>query len=263
MPEGHTIHRIARDHTRDFVGHELRVSSPQGRFADEATELDGLRLERVGAHGKHLFYEWSGGRRVHVHLGLYGKFRTRKAPFPEPRGQVRMRVAADERLFDLNGPSKCELLSDEARERLLDRLGPDPLRQDADPEVVWDRVSGSRAAVGTLLLDQSVLAGVGNVYRCEVLFDQRVHPEAPGRDLGRERFDAIWNRLVEWLRIGVKYNRIITADPDAVSKTRGRMRRGERLLVYKKPTCLECDTPIETKLLAARKIYFCPACQTK
>lgn len=261
MPEGHTIHRLARDHGKHFAGQTLRVTSPQGRFADGAAEVDGSKLENVEAHGKHLFYTWEGGRRLHIHLGLYGKFRLRKVPMPEPRGQVRMRVEGDERGFDLHGPTCCELISDPEFDELCARLGPDPLRRDADPDAVWQRISGSRAALGSLLLDQSVLAGVGNVYRAEILFDLRLHPETRGRDLGRDRFDAMWSRLSEWLRIGVKYNRIITADPARFGKTLGKLRRGERLLVYKKPSCPDCETPIEAMKLANRTLYLCPACQ--
>ncbi|MEM6331080.1 MAG: DNA-formamidopyrimidine glycosylase family protein, partial [Planctomycetota bacterium] len=75
MPEGHTIHRLARDHNRDLAGQKLRVSSPQGRFEEGAAQLDGRKLIDVDAHGKHLGYRFTGGHVVHIHLGLYGKFR--------------------------------------------------------------------------------------------------------------------------------------------------------------------------------------------
>ena len=72
MPEGHTIHRLARDHTRDLAGQPLAVSSPQGRATETAAALDGAAIERVEAYGKHLLYRWSSGDTLHVHLGLYG-----------------------------------------------------------------------------------------------------------------------------------------------------------------------------------------------
>jgi endonuclease VIII len=100
MPEGHTIHRIARDHTPLIVGHPVRVSSPQGRFEADAARVDGATLERIEPYGKHLFYRWSTGEVGHVHLGLFGKFRVQRTDeSPEPIGQVRMRlqVAAQRR----------------------------------------------------------------------------------------------------------------------------------------------------------------------
>ena len=115
MPEGHTIHRIARDHGRLLAGRTVRVSSPQGRFAADAERVDGAVLERIQPYGKHLFYEWSTGEVGHVHLGLFGKYRVqRTAESPEPIGQVRMRLQTepdDERdeyvTVDLAGPTAC------------------------------------------------------------------------------------------------------------------------------------------------------------
>ena len=221
------------------------MSSPQGRFATEARKLNRDQLLDTDAWGKHLFYHWESGRILHVHLGLYGKFRKHKSPPPEPRGAVRMRVVGDKKAFDLIGPTRCELISESDKQQIIDRLGEDPLRDDADPEVVWNRISRSRARIGTLLLNQSIIAGVGNVFRADALFDQGIHPERPGRELSREEFDALWQRLCEFLAIGVRYNRIITADPEIIGRTRGRMRKGERVLVYSKSTCPECESAID------------------
>ncbi len=92
MPEGHTVHRMAQDHARWFAGQRLSVMSPQGRFADEGILLNGTILTSVEAHGKHLFYSFGAKHVLHVHLGLYGKFRSHKVPPPEPRGAVRVRL---------------------------------------------------------------------------------------------------------------------------------------------------------------------------
>lgn len=261
MPEGHTIHRLARDHRRDFVGQRLAVSSPQGRFEAEAAELDGDQLEATDAWGKHLFYHWESGRIVHVHLGLYGRFRRHRVPPPEPRGAVRMRVVGESKAFDLIGPTCCEMISRSDQQRILDRLGEDPLRASADCEKVWERIRRSRAPIGTLLLNQQVIAGVGNVFRADVLFDQGIHPERPGRELTREEFDRLWRRLCELLKIGVKYNRIITADPEQVGCSRGRMRKGERLLIYKQSDCPACGTAVDVWELGSRWMYACSNCQ--
>lgn len=261
MPEGHTIHRIARDQKRCLIGRALSVTSPQGRFETEARQLDGEMILQIEAWGKHLFYDWSGGQTLHVHLGLYGKFRLRKIPLPEPRGQIRLRVEGDERGFDLHGPNQCELISPQFREEIIGRLGPDPLRSDADPEAAWDRIERSRAAIGGLLLNQSVLAGVGNVYRAEALYQLGIHPDRPGNSLDRAEFDCLWNLLRDWLKLGVKYNRIITTDASQFGKTPGRLTRGERLMIYKKNECRECGTPVDSWICGARKVYACPTCQ--
>ena len=261
MPEGHTIHRIARDHTRDFVGQRLIVLSPQGRFSAGAKRLNGRTLRSVEAHGKHLCYQWSGGQWLHIHLGLYGKFRSHSTPPPEPRGQVRLRVIGERRAFDVNGPNACDLLTKDKWRMLQRRLGADPLRKDFNIEKTWLRISRSKAAIGTLLLNQSVIAGVGNIYRSEGLHVAGIHPDTPGKALSREQFDLLWSSLSTLLSIGVRYNRIIIADPVQVGKARSRMTKSERLLVYKREKCSVCNGPIKSWVLAARTVFACPRCQ--
>lgn len=273
MPEGHTLHRVARDHGKLFVDTPLVACSPQGRFEEEAGRLSGRRVLRVEALGKHLFYHWKPRGRakqddiLHIHLGLYGKFhlhqsRGEDGTWPEPRGAVRLRIESADAAFDLNGPNRCELLDDAGYRKHLDRLGPDPLRPDADPERAWRRISKSKSPVGALLMNQEVLAGVGNIYRCEVLHLLGIHPERPGRDLDRGEFDALWERLVELMKLGVKHNRIVISDPADVGKPRGRMTRDERLRIYKKDHCPDCGTAIDAWTMVGRNVFACPTCQS-
>lgn len=263
MPEGHKIHRTAQDHRRDFAGRRVRVSSPQGRFRDGASVLDRRKLVDVWAHGKHLFYQFPAGRSLHVHLGRYGRFRHWQLPAPQPVGQVRLRLLGREAGFDLSGPAACDVLTPAQVQAIIDRLGPDPLRPDGDPDLAWNRIGKSKAAIGTLLLDQSVIAGVGNIYRADVLFALRIHPERPGNSLARSEFDAMWEWLTRMMKIGVKQNRIVTSDPKQVGKTRSRMNNTERLLVYKRETCIDCGNKIDAWDVGGRRIYACPRCQSR
>ena len=263
MPEGHTIHRLARDHKRWFVDQSTGLCSPQGRFEKEAGKLDGGILRDVTAHGKHLFYHWGSQKIVHVHLGLYGKFRIHKNPAPEPRGAVRLRLIGQDRSFDLNGPTCCELINMKQHQAIKARLGQDPLGVDACPETLWLRISRSRSAIGTLLLNQSVIAGVGNVYRAEILFLLGIHPETPAKELSRGQFDELWTLTVNLLKTGLKYNRIITVDRQSVDKPLSRLNSSERLHVYKKTNCRRCGGKIRMWLLGSRKMYACQTCQRK
>ncbi|MCX6521934.1 MAG: Fpg/Nei family DNA glycosylase [Actinobacteria bacterium] len=266
MPEGHTIHRIALDHNALLRGRHVAVSSPQGRFAD-AVLVDGQRLDRIEPYGKHLFYRWSNGMVGHVHLGLFGKFRVvRHDPgeAPEPRGAVRMRLQTDEVTIDLAGPTDCSVGDESDRDAIVRRLGPDPLRRDADPQVVFDRIGRSRQAIGALLLDQSVVCGVGNVYRAEALFVTGIHPSRPGRELDRAELEALWTTITAMLKQGVKDNRIVTVDRAELDLPKGRrIRRGEATYAYKRDRCLRCGTPIQSVELAGRPCYFCPICQPR
>jgi endonuclease-8 len=262
MPEGHTIHRIAREHRAHFVGDDIRVSSPQGRFID-AERLDGRSLRSVEAYGKHLFYEFDGRRYVHVHLGLFGKVRTAAQPAPSPVSTVRMRLAVPDWYADLIGPTRCQLIGGDQRTMLLARLGPDPLRRAQDPERAWRRIAKSSQPIGALLMDQSVVAGIGNVYRAEFLFRARLDPFRPGVDVEHEQWLGIWQDALVLMRAGVKSGRIVTtelADREHLSRI---ARATDAHYVYGRTGmwCRRCHTPIRSTEMAGRNLYWCPTCQ--
>ncbi len=261
MPEGHTIHRLARDLARDLLGVPVRASSPQGRFADGAAAIDGRVVCGTDAHGKHLFVEHEGDLVVHVHLGLYGTFVRHGQPLPVPVGALRLRLEAETVGWDLRGATACELLDPAGQEAIVARLGPDPLRRGADPERAWAALRRRRSPIGQALLDQSVIAGVGNVYRAEVLFDHGIHPLVPTVQVGRAEWDAMWAWLVAAMRRGVRERRIVTVDPVELGKPRSRMTVAESRYVYKQEHCLRCGTPVRRWDLAGRWAYACERCQ--
>jgi endonuclease-8 len=271
MPEGHTLRRLADDLTAAFGGRTVGVSSPQGRFGAEAALLDGSTLLRADAAGKHLFVELEGGHVVHVHLGLIGTFRIASGDPTPPVGQVRLRLvapgASGATYADLRGAIICALITPEQQAAVVAKLGPDPLRPDADPGRAWARISRSPRSIGDLLMDQAVMAGVGNVYRAEALFRQRLHPFRPGTSVRRGRFEALWADLVELMAEGVRTNRIDTVRPEHTPEAMGRDPRrddhGGEVYVYRRheQPCLVCGTRIRTRELAGRNAFWCPRCQ--
>ncbi len=263
MPEGHTIHRLARDHRRWLAGQDVRVASPQGRFTDAAALLDGTELERTDAYGKHLFHHYEGGHTVHIHLGLFGRFFTHHTPPPVPRDTVRYRVVAAEHTVDLVGATACELLGPSEVEAIVARLGPDPIRRGADPERAWASLQRRRIPIGQALMDQAVIAGIGNVYRAEVLFVHGVHPELPANQLPRSTWESMWATLVEWLRRGVREKRIVTVDPAEIGKPKRSLTREEATYVYRSEACPRCSTEVRRFDLAGRWAYACERCQPR
>ncbi|KQV65851.1 DNA glycosylase [Nocardioides sp. Root122] len=273
MPEGHTLRRLAGDLNDAFAGRPVRVSSPQGRFAADAEQLDGSVLVGADSAGKHLFVELDGERFVHVHLGLIGQFdvHTGVEEVPAPVGAVRLRmVTADApptSYADLRGAILCDLVGPARRDEVLARLGPDPLRPDADPDLAWRRISRSHRPIGDLLMDQKVLAGVGNVYRAEVLFRHRIHPLRPGDTLRVGQWRAMWADLVELMAEGVRSGRIDTVRPEHTPEAMGRAPRkddhGGEVYVYRRTSmpCLVCGSTVRTGELVGRNIFWCPKCQ--
>ncbi len=321
MPEGHSVHRLARQFDDVFTGERLSVASPQGRFTPGAALLDGHVMTAATAHGKHLFLEFDHGLILHVHLGLYGAWNfggdatfrgassigaPRKvgerevydvaaepaAPTPgasaaaspayagppEPVGAVRVRLVGAHGWADLRGATTCAAITVAEAAGVLARLGPDPLRNlPGDRDAFAATLAGKRTPVASLLMDQKVIAGVGNVYRAELLFRQRLNPWLPGAALSPDAARRLWDDTAAMMSDGVRDGRIITTPPqywEAVS--RGTPARGEpggtadklpepaeAHFVYRRHGlgCRDCGTAVALTELGARKLYWCPQCQ--
>ncbi|OKL54501.1 hypothetical protein BSZ39_03780 [Bowdeniella nasicola] len=284
MPEGHSIHRLAAAFDELFAGRQLAVCSPQGRFADGAALLDGRRYDGSEAWGKHLFQHFDD-LVLHTHLGLYGSWtfdgdetfaapRSIGAPrrrigeaetlateiaqagtwhVPEPRGQVRVRLAATNGIADLTGPNQCRVVAVDEIDTVTRRLGPDPLRADADGEAFIARARQLRRPIGELIMDQSVVAGPGNIYRAEALFLAGIDPHRPGERVSVARLSHLWELLVTHMKNGVATGKIVTTPHDFE----------ERYFVYQRDglPCLRCGGRIVLEPMAGRKLYRCPRCQ--
>ncbi|QJW37173.1 Fpg/Nei family DNA glycosylase [Cellulosimicrobium protaetiae] len=347
MPEGHTVHRLARALGELFTGETLAVSSPQGRFAAGAALLDGHVLVASEAWGKQLFLGFADPARaravlddpsavarrddvrwLRVHLGLYGAWTfagdgstavvhaigaprrrvgeretvpaepVEESPDdawspPAPRGAVRARLLGRHAVADLNGPTACEVITGAEKGEVERRLGPDPIRDprpgEPDPrEEFVTAVRRSRSAVALLLMNQDVVAGVGNIYRAESLFRAGLDPLRPGRDVPTEVLGGLWDDLVVLMHDGVRRGAIVTTRPEdrdapgpaPVTETApgagrrvvrqntdgdpGAVPRDESFYVYRRDglPCRVCGTPVLLKELAGRNLFWCGVCQT-
>lgn len=374
MPEGHVIHRLAREFERSVLGETVTASSPQGRFAQGAALLDGLVLRDAQAHGKHLFLGFGDPADgtvgdptddpvrhwLRVHLGLYGSWTFERAPgstgphaigaprlpvgarpgtyagpsdgvepgaddgipalhtsdgvrvrvgeaedivgrddatatptldgargghYPglawqplPPRPTVRLRLVTEDLCADLTGPAACEVITADEKAAVEARLGPDPLRPDheADGERQFLAALASRRKnIAELLMDQSIIAGVGNIYRAEVLFRQRLAPTTPGAEVSTRKARAMWRDLVMLLRDGFDHGRIVTTEPEdrphgadigPISRAAERAdprEADQRWYVYHRTgrPCLRCGAIVREETLAGRRLFWCPRCQ--
>ncbi|MFK3833968.1 Fpg/Nei family DNA glycosylase [Microbacterium sp. NPDC087868] len=331
MPEGHSVHRIARQFDRNFIGKTLSAASPQGRFAEGAAVLDGRSAVSVQAVGKQMFLEAEGDVWLRVHLGLYGAWdfageilvdptiasangrmgqtnqrgtvideeilddagenslasigaprRTRVhvrmseqtkgladegVEWPPPVvGQVRLRLMTDITAADLRGPTACVLQTPDEMLATIAKLGPDPLVGDPveNEERFVCAVRKKQTVIALLLMDQSVVSGIGNVYRAEMLYRQRLNPHTPGRDVPEDVVRALWHDWVRLLAIGVETGQMMTMDDLSPERYRAAMAsRDDRHWVYHRAglPCRVCGTEIALEEIGARKLYWCPRCQ--
>ena len=261
MPEGHTVARSANLFNKLFAGKPVAITSPQGRFTDSVV-LNGRVLDEAISLGKQLFLRF-GSDYLRIHLGIYGKWSKQLGPdFAEPVGQVRARFISGENLLDLRGPTICEVIDQEQFEGHILRLGPDPLRIDVDGSLqkrFITRASKSNSPIGQLLMDQTVIAGIGNVYRAEILFRAGLNPYLPGKKVSEAKLSGIWIDAVELLQLGVKTGFMLTRE----NFQKSRVSKNDRYYVYKREgmPCRTCGSSVSIALMATRKLYWCGSCQ--
>lgn len=183
---------------------------------------------------------------------------------PVPVGQVRMRIVGADCGTDLRGPTVCELIDEAQVSAIVARLGPDPIRRDAEPDLAWTRISKSRKSIGALLMDQSVIAGVGNVYRSELLYRHGIDPYRPGKNLSADEFNELWTDLVALMKVGVRRGKIVVVRPEHDHGAPSYAPNRPRTYVYRRASdpCRVCDFPIRTAVLEGRNLFWCPSCQT-
>lgn len=294
MPEGNEIHRWASRHAAAFAGKSVRVDGPQGRFTDTDV-IDGRKLAKVMAVGKHLGYDFGRDRILHVHLGLQGDFTEGSGPLAEVKGALRLRmwnpaaikkpvVPGESRRhawyseddgtghldpkqiawIELRGPMDCSIYTNEKWDALVKKLGPDPLNGDG-PEKILPRLAKSRKSIAELLMDQTFFAGVGNIFRAELLFRAKLSPFRLGKDLDEKMIRSIWKDAVALMPAAMVDRRIVTTKAADRPHKRGKALKEEAHYVYRRNglPCFLCDTVVKKQELAGRNLFWCPTCQAE
>jgi endonuclease VIII len=274
MPEGDTIYRAARTLHRALAGHQVVAFSSMypalTRVHDDAP-LTGRTIEQVRAAGKHLLIILSGGLVLRTHMRMNGSWHIyrRGEAWQRPRRDMRIVIATD--TFEAVGFNipVAEFITAAALERHqeLRRLGPDLLADDFDETEAIARVRARSAApIADVLLNQRVLAGIGNVYKSEVLFACRVNPFARVGDLEPAQIERIVRTARTFLRINVSESLPLMTTYAGYRRTTRRDDPGERLWVYGRGRlpCRRCGTAIAVSKDGrdARLTYWCPTCQT-
>ena len=295
MPEGNEIHRWAERHAAAFAGKTVRVDGPQGRFTD-ADVLDGRKLLRVRAVGKHLGYDFGKDRILHVHLGLQGDFTEGSGVLPAVKGALRLRMWNAEKVklpevaglskrhgwyseddgtghlrpeqiawVELRGPMDCSVYTEAQWERLLERLGPDPLNGDSVDKAL-EKIAKSKKPVGLLLMEQEVMAGIGNIFRAELLFRAGLSPFVAGRDVDAAVVKKVWKDAVVLMRAGMVDRRIVTTRAKDRPQKKGQALKEEAHYVYRRQgrPCFVCETKVrKMENFAGRNLYWCEVCQAE
>lgn len=274
MPEGDTIHRTAAALQRALGGQlvtAFETTLAQLARADDDTPVAGRRVAAVRAVGKHVLVDFSGGLVLRTHMRMRGRWHLYRPGerWRAPAAAARIVVTTDAYVAVAFDVIDAELAKPAApgRHPVLARLGPDLLGASFEETeaVARLRAAGDRP-VGQALLDQRVMAGVGNVFKSEVLFVCGVHPATPAGALPEETAADVVRAARRLLSINVSGAAAQSGRPAAWQRrTTGRLNPAERLWVYGRRgrPCLRCGTPIEAAKQGpdARVTYWCPACQ--
>ncbi len=258
MPEGDTVYRTAANLDAALAGRELvRCDIRVPAFA--ALDLTGETVDGAVSRGKHLLIR-VGEHSIHSHLKMEGSWHLYRpgSRWRRPAWQARAILATAEWVAVGFQLGTLDVVARDDEESVVGYLGPDLLGADWNPDAALLRLTADPArAVGLALLDQRVMAGLGNVYRNELCFLRGVRPT---RSIGEvdnpEKLVALAHRL-------------IGANKDRVERTTTGALRGENLWVYRRErkACLRCGTTIEHGTLGdteltQREIYWCPRCQS-
>jgi formamidopyrimidine-DNA glycosylase len=267
MVEGHSVHRVAAFHRQRLVGKAFAATSPNGRFTAGAAAIDGKIFHSIEAVGKNLFAFFGSNENdrvtIHVHFGMSGAwavFDENDDEIPEPSKTNRLRLQGHGLVADLSAMTVNWSNGMNLYQEKRTKLGQDPLRNDADPESLWTKVSASKKSIGALIMDQSYFTGPGNIYRAEILFKAGVHPDVPGNELERTQFDEIWKHTCQLLQRGYETGSILTVDKEeAIRLGKPNLRR----YIYNTRHCPRCGSNIQTWDINARTCYACPTCQPR
>lgn len=253
MAEGDTIHRLAQRISAALAGRRVTARLPGARRPDgmRPSQLDGRTLDGVEARGKHLLLHFSDGVALHSHLGMRGSWHLYGSGerWRRPARRAWIAIAAEtHEAVNFDGSSLRLVREVELpRDPRLARLGPDILDADWDVAAAASRLATApHLQVGEALLDQTLVAGIGNIFKCEGCFAAHI---TPWRTVGELGADEIANLL--------EATRALMAAAVSSGRQPGRVyRRTGR-------PCSRCRTPIRSRLQGddARTTYWCPSCQ--
>ena len=263
MAEGHAVRRWRRALEALVNAPLVDVHLPK-RWSDISPLLVGQCLTRVEARGKHLLLYLTGDWVIHCHAMQYGSWQVgeRGMELRKAEKYVRLRlVTSTQEAVFYHGPVVEVLHADEvATHPKLAALGPDVLDDDFDRDEAWARTRAqSNRQIGEVVLNQDVMAGIGNIYKSEGLFLARVDPRRPAGEVQRAEMEHFWDQVIPLMHDGMQtYGPTETLPPDL-------RQNGQRHWVYRRRghPCFRCGTKIQMTRQDPnqRSTYFCPTCQ--
>jgi endonuclease-8 len=260
VPEGDTVWRTAHRLHQALAGEELVLCDL--RFPEVATvDLTSATTTEVVSRGKHVLHRLDNGVTVHSHLRMEGQWRVERADEADRwlrRADLRAALGTSRWAAIGLRLGMLEVLPTAREGDVVGHLGPDVLGPDWDPGLAVANLTADPQPVGSALLDQRNLAGVGTLWASESLFLERLHPWTPAAEVPRERLAALVERISRLLDVSRLH---------AVQSSTGSRRRGEEHFVHARSgrPCRRCGSTVRVAMIGPptreRTMFYCPTCQ--
>ncbi|WP_404377729.1 endonuclease VIII [Vreelandella aquamarina] len=271
MPEGPEIRRAADRIEKQIGGKVLDdVWFAFPELSSQASSLIGIKVTAVDTRGKAMLIRFANQRVLYSHNQLYGvwKLHAEDKP-PNTSRSLRVRLVAEGKAASLYSASDISLwrVDELAHHPFLARLGPDLLSQQVSADDVKERLlmpAFKRRSLGALLLDQGLVAGLGNYLRSEILFFSQLHPKQRPSDLTDEQLTLLSSHIVDTTRTAYRTAGVTNQEAwieQAIAS--GEPRRQWRFSVFERAglSCHRCGSIIERMMVGSRRLYRCPQCQ--
>jgi formamidopyrimidine-DNA glycosylase len=272
MPELPEVETIKEDLRELVVGARIEgteVLDPalveQPSSEEFVRRLSGVRITGARRRAKHLIVELDSGDSVVFQLKIGGQLLL-VPPVEEPRTSLMLvlHLDGDRRLFlrDQTGFARARLLDGGELEERLANLGPEPLEEGFDAEYLREAIGSRRAQIKPLILDQKIVAGIGNIYADEILFDAGLHPRRKANTLSDEEWRALYQAIRKNLAAGVEHRGTTVRLYRDVLNRPGEHQKYLRVFEKHGEPCPQgCDGEVVSERVGGRPSHYCPACQ--
>lgn len=271
MPELPEVETIKEDLRMLVVGSRMESAEVlDERLVEEpsaeefASGLSGRRIEGARRRAKHLIVELDDGRCAVFQLKIGGQFML-VPPVEEPERNLMLvlRLDGQRRLFlrDETEFSRARLLSEEALEKRLESIGPEPLEGEFHVEYLKEVAGSRKAQIKPLLLDQGIVAGIGNIYVDEILYDARLHPRRKANSLSAEDWQSLYRAIRGNLSSGIAHRGTTVRLYRDVLDRPGSHQDYLRVFERQGGSCPECGGEIAREKVGGRPTHYCPSCQ--
>ncbi len=242
--------------------------APENPPADFAEKLKNANINFVHRRGKHILFDLDNGQTLIAHLRMSGRFLLLPIESELPKfthavfyfaDETRL-VFSDQRHFGLMKIVETTNLF-EAKE--LKNLAPEPFSEDFTPKYFRETLKTSKKSIKELLLDQTKVLGLGNIYASEAMFLARINPQIPAKEVSAKKANVLFEKIRDVLAESIRHGSTLNVDPENIdgSYYDGGYESSWRVYDREKAPCVHCETPIERVKQAGRSSYFCPKCQ--